>query len=81
MKKWASTSGPTFSIGVCHDHHLQGALMPKRSTERTPPAAREVLRQARVAERLAARIRESDRLAQDWAATLDPRQREQLQPH
>jgi hypothetical protein len=55
--------------------------MPKRSTERTPPAAREVLRQARVAERLAARIRESDRLAQDWAATLDPRQREQLQPH
>ncbi len=57
--------------------------MPKRPAEwpAPPPPTREALRQARVAARMAARIRESDRLAQDWAATLDPRQREQLQPH
>ena len=57
--------------------------MSRRPDERPtpPPATREALRQARVAERMAARIRESDRLAQDYLASLDPRQREQLQPH
>ena len=43
------------------------------------PAARPS-REERAAQRMAARIRESDRLAQEHQATLDPRQRADLDP-
>jgi hypothetical protein len=46
-----------------------------------PPALTpQQIHAARVAERMAARVRESRRLAAEWEATKDPRERADLDP-
>ena len=54
--------------------------MGKHQEKVIPSLSREEAHKARVAERMAARVREADRLAAEFEATLDPRQREMLDP-